>query len=116
MTETDQLDIEVAQQVMGLHVWSRENSDDPIFVQEAQGAAYAIPLYTSDMVCDALVLKHIVSAWSAHRREQFWEELSKILAVRNFGFESFDLVSITFMEYYEAGDFSRAALAVVNND
>lgn len=116
MTEADQLDIDVAQQVMGLQVCGRENNDDPIFVSEAQGAAYAIPLYTSDMVCDALVLKHIVAVWPTSSMNLFWEELSRILAVRHFGFEAFDLVSITFMEYYEAGDFSHAALAMVNNE
>lgn len=112
----DQLDIEVAQKVMGLQVCGRENDEDPIFVQEPQEVAYAIPLYTSDLVCDALVLQRIIAAWPIHRMNQFWEELSKILAVRHFRFEAFDLVSIAFIQYYEAGDFSCAALAVVDHE
>lgn len=96
----NQLDIEVAEKVMGLSIHHRPN----------------LPHYTKTCADDALVLKHIVSAWTTKQMNRFWDQLSNILVCRHFGFESFDWVSITFMEYYEAGDFSRAALAVVNND
>lgn len=96
----DQLDIEVAEKVMGLSIHHRPN----------------LPLYTKTHADDSLVLKHIVSAWPTHRMNQFWEELSYILAVRHYGFPSTGLVSIKFMKYYEAGDFSLAALRVANHD
>lgn len=116
MHTIDQLDIEVAEKVMSLTVYCRNSKDKPPFIWSLSGPPIDLPLYTKTHADDALVLQHIVSAWSAHRMNQFWEELSKILATRHFGFEGFDLVSIAFIEYYEPGDFSRAALAVVNND
>lgn len=112
----DQLDIDVAEKVMGLTVYCRHGKTGPPFIWSLAGPPIDLPLYTKTEADDALVLNHIVSAWFTIMRNQFWKELSYILAVRHYGFSSTDLVSIAFMEFYEPGDFSRAALAVVNNE
>ena len=112
----NQLDLDVAQKVMGLTVYSRPNEDSPPFIWSLAGPPIDLPLYTKTHADDALVLQYIVAEWCTKHMNKFWEELSIILAVRHFGFEPNDLVSIAFMEYYEPGDFSRAALMVVNNE
>lgn len=111
----DQLNADVAEKVMGLEIHHHLDSDAPPFIW-TEGGWIDLPLYTKTHADDALVLKHIVAEWSTKHMNRFWEELSNILAARQYGFEAHDLVSIAFMEYYEPGDFSRAALAVVDHE
>lgn len=111
--DTRKLDGLIAEQVFATDKWSVwwDNYDDEISdegespVRQGYAVYDSVPHYTTDAAADYLVLVHVRESWDQEKRHLFEVNLEGIWLKRNRWY--------TTPVWYEPGDYSRAALAVL---
>lgn len=110
-----EMDALLAERLMGWHRVAIFKSGDGTKIRDVNGyegessRLRSVPSYSTDIAADFLVLSHVRSVWDFESRSKFWDALATLLAPRTRGVPT-DGQHISLLMYYEAGDYSRAAL------